>query len=220
MHELIQRLQYITHGTPAEQVQQTLEACQTGVRWIQLRLKNTEHALALETALHVKDICQTYDAVFIVNDHVQIALAADADGVHLGKEDASPLEARRLLGAGKIIGGTANTWQDIEKLLQAQVDYIGLGPYRFTSTKEKLSPVLGLEGYGKLMQRMQEQQRQVPVIAIGGLTEVDLPALLPTGVYGVAVSSAITQAEHKAQTVQSFQSLLSLHSHGTIDHSR
>ena len=216
----IQSLQYITHGSPEEQIQQAKGACEAGIRWIQLRLKNVSNITLLQAALEVKAICTEYNAVFIVNDHVHIALAADADGVHLGKEDSTPSDARILLGTDKIIGGTSNTLEDIEELAKANVDYIGLGPYRFTSTKEKLSPVLGTAGYVNILLSLKQKKIAVPIIAIGGIQTKDVEDLMQTGVYGVAVSSAITHSMNKQDTIQSFYSSLKTKDHGTFNHSR
>jgi len=216
----IQPLQYITHGSPEEQIQQAKDACEAGIRWIQLRLKNVSDIILLQTALEIKAICVAYNAVFIVNDHVHIALAVDADGVHLGKEDSTPHDARILLGPDKIIGGTSNTITDIEELAKAQVDYIGLGPYRFTATKEKLSPVLGTDGYVNILLTMKQQTISIPVIAIGGIQNEDVEELMQTGIYGVAVSSAITHSMNKSDTIQSFYSALKTKDHGTFNHSR
>jgi thiamine-phosphate pyrophosphorylase len=216
----IQPLQYITHGSPEEQVQQAKDACDAGVRWIQLRLKNVDDITLYLTALKIKAICTEYNAVFIINDHVHIALAVDADGVHLGKEDSTPADARILLGQEKIIGGTSNTLEDIEQLAIAHVDYIGLGPYRFTKTKEKLSPVLGTEGYVNILLAMKQKNISIPVIAIGGIQSEDVEELMQTGLFGVAVSSAITLSLNKQDTVQSFYSSLKTKDHGTINHSR
>lgn len=216
----IQPLQYITHGSPAEQIQQAKEACEAGVRWIQLRLKNVDDIVLFQTALSIKDTCKEYNAVFIVNDHVHIALAADADGVHLGKEDSTPKDARILLGPDKIIGGTSNTLEDIEQLATYPVDYIGLGPYRFTSTKEKLSPVLGTEGYVNILLAMKQKNIHIPVIAIGGIQSENVEELMQTGVYGIAVSSSITHSMNKQDTVQSFYTSLKTKDNGTFNHSR
>ncbi|MDF2457177.1 MAG: thiamine-phosphate pyrophosphorylase [Cytophagaceae bacterium] len=216
----IQPLQYITHGAPEEQIQQAKAACEAGARWIQLRLKNVSDITLLQTALEIKAICVEYNAVFIVNDHVHIAIAADADGVHLGKEDSTPTDARILLGPDKIIGGTSNTLEDIEQLAAASVDYIGLGPYRFTTTKEKLSPVLGTEGYVNILLAMKQKNITIPVIAIGGIQNEDVEELMQTGIYGVAVSSAITHSMNKPDTIQSFHSALKTKDHGTFNHSR
>jgi thiamine-phosphate pyrophosphorylase len=216
----IQPLQYITHGAPEEQVQQAKEACEAGVRWLQMRLKNESDTTLLSTALAIKDICTTYHTVFIVNDHLHIALAVEADGVHLGKEDASPVDARILLGPEKIIGGTANNLDDIEQLALGGADYIGLGPYRFTTTKQKLSPVLGTEGYVNILLAMKQKNIHLPVIGIGGVQQEDVEELLQTGLYGVAVSSAITHSMNKKDTVQLFYASLKTKDNGTLNHSR
>jgi thiamine-phosphate pyrophosphorylase len=208
MSKHIHTLQYITQGSASEQIKQVKEACEAGIHWIQLRLKNASDLSLLKTALEVKAICMEYNAVFIVNDHVHIALAVDADGVHLGKEDTDPADARILLGPSKIIGGTANTFKDIEQLAKAGVDYIGLGPYRFTTTKEKLSPVLGTEGYVDILLSMKKKNITIPVIAIGGIQSEDVAELMQTGLYGIAVSSAITHSLNKQDMVQSFYASL------------
>ena len=104
--------------------------------------------------------------------------------------------------AGFIIGGTANTFDDIRRLAEQGADYIGCGPYRFTTTKQKLSPVLGLEGYGRLLQQMREAQIHVPLVAIGGITEADIPALLQTGVQGIALSGSILRDDNPAEAMR------------------
>ncbi|MDB5271665.1 MAG: thiamine-phosphate pyrophosphorylase [Chitinophagaceae bacterium] len=220
MSKHIHTLQYITHGSPAEQIKQTREACEAGVHWIQLRLKNENDIVLLHTALEAKYICQQYHALLIINDHVHIALAVNADGVHLGKEDSSPADAKILLGPSKIVGGTANTLEDIEQLAQANVDYIGLGPYRFTKTKDKLSPVLGVEGYVNILLSMKQKNIAIPVIAIGGIQSEDVEDLMQAGLHGVAVSSAITHSMNKQDAVQSFYSSLKTKEDGTLNHSR
>jgi thiamine-phosphate pyrophosphorylase len=216
----IQPLQYITQGSPEEQIQQTRDACEAGIRWIQLRLKGVDDMTMLSTAMEIKNICSHYHTTFIVNDHVHIALAVNADGVHLGKEDTSPDEARILLGPDKIIGGTANTLDDVIHLSTTAVDYIGLGPYRFTTTKEKLSPVLGTEGYVNILLTMKQKEINLPVIGIGGIQSEDVEELIQTGLFGVAVSSAITHSLNKPDTIQSFYDSLKAKDNGTINHSR
>lgn len=200
----IDTLHYITSGTPAQQILQAQEACTAGARWIQLRIKNETEATIFNTAKTVKSICDQHKATFILNDHVHIAKEVDADGIHLGKEDASPIEARKLLGDQKIIGGTSNTIEDIEYLVSCGVDYIGLGPFRFTTTKEKLSPILGIEGYKKILTTCRDRNISTPILAIGGILEEDISTILATGVHGIAVSSVISSSNHKKETIASF----------------
>jgi thiamine-phosphate pyrophosphorylase len=193
------RLQFITtNAADAE------KACKGGLRWVQLRVKNKPadewQAIALET----KKVCTQYGATFIVNDNVQIAQSVGADGVHLGKEDMQPNEARKILGNNFIVGGTANTLDDVRRLNEMKVDYIGLGPYRFTNTKANLSPLLGLNGYTEIMQQCGAENLGIPVIAIGGIQLSDIEVLMQTGVQGLAVSSAIASAENIEAAARSF----------------
>ena len=202
---IIHRFHYLTQDLPDISHQELAEiACKNGIRWIQLRVKNKSHEEWLQIAKEVKSVCDKYQAILIINDNVVIAKEVDAHGVHLGKKDMSVAEARKILGKDKIIGGTANTIVDIEHLQSAGVDYIGLGPYKFTSTKEKLNPILGLEGYSII----QQFNSTVPIIAIGGIKLEDVKSLMNTGIHGIAVSSVINLAEDKAKVISSFLELV------------
>ncbi len=202
-------LQYITAPKAGTTLCEQIEAaCRGGMRWIQLRMKNATTAEIIQEGRLAKEICRRYNALFIVNDNVQAARQLDADGVHLGKEDMNPLEARQMLGPGKIIGATCNTWEDIVLRQSQQVDYIGLGPFTFTTTKEKLSPVLGLDGYRNLLKRMREHRISIPVFAIGGITETDIPELMQTGIQGIALSGLIKNSESISDKTQEILQLL------------
>ncbi|MDO7742297.1 MAG: thiamine phosphate synthase, partial [Pedobacter sp.] len=143
-----------------------------------------------------------YEAKLIVNDYPRIALQADAWGVHLGLDDMPVPEARALLGPDKCIGGTANTFADIQRRAAEGADYIGLGPFRFTTTKKNLSPIVGLQGYTELMKQMREAGITIPVIAIGGINPADIPAILQTGIYGIAISGVLTHDPEQHQQIQ------------------
>jgi thiamine-phosphate pyrophosphorylase len=173
-------------------------ACQGGARWVQLRVKNLPAAEWQERALATQAVCRQHGATFIVNDNPALALAIGADGVHLGKQDMPPAAARQLLGPAFIIGGTANTFADIKGLVAAGVEYVGLGPFRFTTTKEKLSPILGLAGYAEILGQYRTAGFTTPVVGIGGVELADVAALLSTGLHGVAVSGAISRAAEPA----------------------
>ena len=124
-------------------------------------------------------------------------------------------EAKKIIG-DKIIGGTANTLSDVLKRVDEGCSYIGLGPFRFTTTKEKLSPVLGLEGYEKIMNELELRQIQMLVYAIGGIVLEDIRAIMETGVYGVAVSGIITNHSDKKLLVKQSNKFL----YETINDSR
>lgn len=199
----IAKIQFITHESDELTYENQLKiAIENNLPWVQLRAKNLSKSEVLGIAFNLVKICKARDIKLIINDYADIARKVDADGVHLGKEDMSPLEARKLLGEEKIIGGTANTFEDILKLYNQGVDYIGLGPLRFTSTKIKLSPVIGFSGYKTILEKCKHQQIKIPIIAIGGITMEDIPHLSKTGVHGIATSSMILNAEDKETIIE------------------
>lgn len=183
---------FITHQTKRycylDSVQIALEG---GCRQIQLRMKEASVEEVVKVGIQVKALCAQYGSKWYVDDHVEICQLLEADGVHLGKNDMTPAQARHLLGRRFTIGGTANTFDDICLLNAQGVDYIGLGPYRFTSTKTNLSPVLGLHGYQTIIQQCVQHGINLPVVAIGGITLGDVHGLIETGVSSIALSSAV-----------------------------
>lgn len=181
----------VERRTPLEQIG---AACRAGVRLLQLRMKEASDEEFYRTALAAKEICGKYDCCLILNDRVEIAAAVGADGVHVGKEDVSVREARRIMGKDRIVGGTANTIEDIREHYRGGADYVGVGPYRFTTTKKKLSPILGLEGYHRIRTQMSEEGIPIPLFAIGGIELEDMGPLLDAGVYGVAFSGLLVQS--------------------------
>jgi len=199
--------QYISQGeNPQMQFDNTVKAIEAGCKWVQLRIKNESQEVISEIAKKLQPICAQHQALLFINDNVRVALEVQADGVHLGKEDMKPSEARKILGKTAIIGGTANTFEDIEYLNEQGVDYMGLGPFRFTSTKKKLSPILGLDGYSAIIQKMKEHQIEIPVFAIGGILLDDIQALSETGIHGIAVSGLVTKTKDKKTLIQDINS--------------
>ncbi|WP_233897405.1 thiamine phosphate synthase [Tenacibaculum piscium] len=188
---MISKLQYITQGkTAQDHLDHIQTACASGAEWVQLRLKGFDPKTILETAKKARELTAHYQTRLIINDYYKVAKEVNADGVHLGKKDDCPLKVRAYLGKFYAIGGTANTLEECKFLLDKKVDYIGLGPFRFTETKKNLSPVLGTSGYKKLLE---ELQTETPIIAIGGITLDDVAEIVQTGIYGVAASGAITK---------------------------
>lgn len=205
-------LQFITHPSDkysiAEEVQMAIEG---GCRWIQLRMKKASDEEVRETALQLIDMCREHDAFLIIDDRVNVVNDLKVSGVHLGKEDMDPLEARELLGPNAVVGATANSAADIIKYKGKDIDYIGLGPFRFTTTKEKLSPVLGIDGYTQIVKEVRDAGVEIPIVAIGGITLDDVDALMKTGVNGIAVSSDIINApDPMLRTSRYMEKLLSI----------
>jgi len=200
---MIDKLHYISqqpqNGSHLTAIRQALDS---GCKWIQLRVKNQPDDVILEYAIEANKICARYGAKLIINDHPEIALKAGAYGVHLGLQDMSITEARDIVGEKMIIGGTANTFKHIKQRITDGADYIGLGPFRFTTTKQNLSPILGLNGYETIMEQIRSANLEIPIIAIGGILPEDIAAIMQTGVYGVAVSGSITNATNPAQIVK------------------
>ena len=170
-----------------------------GCRWIQLRIKDATPEEIRPVAIEAQRLCREASATFIIDDHVDLVKELGADGVHLGLNDMPIAEARKLLGPDFIIGGTANTFDDVKAHYEAGANYIGCGPFRFTTTKKKLSPVLGLEGYNNIVIQMKAQGIDLPIVAIGGITADDIPALMQTGVTGIALSGTVLSATNPVE---------------------
>lgn len=190
----MEKLQYISQGKTMQELELNIrKALDNGIKWVQIRWKNAPENELISLCETSKQLRSEYQSVCIINDNVQLAKKIDADGVHLGLSDGSINEARLILGKNKIIGGTANTISDVLQRIEESCDYIGLGPLRFTSTKEKLSPVLGFEGYQGIISHLKEKTVEIPkIFAIGGVTLEDIQSLQEAGIYGVAVSGQIT----------------------------
>ena len=190
-------IQFITHQNDcigyAEGAKMALEG---GCKWIQLRMKDATDDEVRSVAAEIQPLCKQNEAIFLLDDRVELARELHADGVHLGKNDMPVDEARRVLGEEFSIGGTANTFEDIERLASQGADYIGCGPFRFTTTKKNLAPVLGLEGYRDIIENMRRAGIDIPVVAIGGITASDIDDILATGVKGIAVSGSVLTAEN------------------------
>ncbi len=198
-------IQFITHSnTRYGYVEGARLALEGGCRWIQLRMKDAQEVDFLLAAKQIGAMCKEYGATFILDDHVEWVGITGADGVHLGKNDMPVDEARNQLGTNRIIGGTANTFEDVERLWRQGANYIGCGPYRFTTTKKNLSPVLGLDGYRHIISQMKAHDINLPVVAIGGILQPDIKDVMATGVSGIAVSGAILNAENPVEEMKRF----------------
>lgn len=189
-------LQFITHPTDKlpilDQIRQAVEG---GCKWVQLRMKNAPREEIIAVAKEAKEICKEHECILVIDDYVDIAKELELDGVHLGKNDMPLTEAREFLGEEFIIGATANTFEDIEAIRHLDIDYIGLGPFRFTTTKEKLSPILGIDGYRDIIARKKAVDINLPVVAIGGITYDDIEEVMEAGVDGIAVSGSLINAD-------------------------
>ena len=226
-------LQFITHYTEKySYIDSAKIALEGGCRWIQLRMKDVSETTLEHHALIIQEMCRNYGATFIIDDNVFLAKKIKADGVHLGKNDMPITEARRILGDDFIIGGTVNTFEDILKIIdnvqvgistnsvteelkvqssmvqQPMVNYFGCGPFRFTQTKQKLSPILGIEGYKEIVKKKNEHNIDIPIVAIGGIVNADIPHILETDIEGIALSSSILRAENPIEEMKNIVSTI------------
>ncbi|OQP38810.1 thiamine-phosphate diphosphorylase [Niastella yeongjuensis] len=205
---MLERVYFISQQTTTKTHLAAIEdALTAGCKLIQLRVKNQPEAVVLELAKAAKALCDRYNAKLIINDFPKVARAVNAWGVHVGLQDMAVSDVRAIVGSNMIVGGTANTFEHIQQRVLEGVDYIGLGPFRFTTTKEKLSPVLGLEGYQHIMNQMRAAAIYTPIVAIGGILPDDVPGLRDAGIYGVALSGAITNVQDKQQVVKQISDL-------------
>ena len=202
MENKIARFHYLTQDVISgkDHVQLAMIACKAGARWVQLRSKLLPYPELIKTATAIKKITDSIGAVLIINDHVGIAKEVMAHGVHLGKEDVKPVEARKSLGADCIIGLTINSEEDAMKNKNAPVNYFGMGPYRYTTTKKNLSSVLRKSEIQNILEILSPK----PVIAIGGIQLEDIKDIMNAGIYGFAVSSAINLSENLGESVKRF----------------
>ncbi len=217
MEDKRMKVQFISHQSERYSYLDSISmALRGGCRWIQLRMKDCTTDEMRPIALEAKKMCEKYAATFIIDDNVGLAAEIHADGVHLGKNDMPVAEARKILGKGYIIGGTANTFEDVEALWRAGVDYVGCGPYRYTTTKKNLSPILGLEGYRSIVSKMKglplrrNDGTRLPLIAIGGIEKEDIAPILETGVYGIALSGAVLRAADPMREMRDIMKAASL----------
>ncbi|MBQ1606736.1 MAG: thiamine phosphate synthase, partial [Bacteroidales bacterium] len=178
------------------------EALRGGIRFVQLRMKDASDDDVLAIAKILRPECDKYAALLTVDDRINLLETGLFDGVHLGKNDMPIAEAKKLTGNNFLLGATCNTADDVFAAIADGADYIGMGPFRFTTTKKNLSAILGLEGYCNIMQKLQSRGLKMPIYAIGGITVADLENLKQTGIYGVAISSVILESQDPNDTIK------------------
>lgn len=204
------RLMFITQRTEKyTELDQVKMVIKGGCDWIQLRMKDNLNLEVAEAVARFILLKGGMDCTSCLNDNLEIALKAGFFAVHLGKNDMPLDEAwRMIIKKGKAdfyhVGATANTFEDILEADAHGATYVGLGPYRFTETKKNLSPVLGLEGYRKIMKQCEDAGVTIPIFAIGGIQLEDVDALMDTGIAGIAVSGAIVNAPNPEQETRRF----------------
>jgi len=196
MKKFIEKLQFITHDIHQHShIEQAQIACSAGAKWIQYRCltKNDDELLVDINA--IAEICDDWGATLIVTDHVHLNGKADIQGFHIEDFDADFVKLREQLGEAVTIGGSATTLQGLIRLAAEGADYAGFGPFYTTTTKPNNAPLLGVEGYQNAMTELKTLGIDFPVLAVGGVAINDIDPLMNTGIFGIAVSAAINQAE-------------------------
>ena len=205
-------LQFITNEksavSPLDQIRDVIEG---GCRWIQIRLKDASDEEIKKLFFDIRDKAKETLTTIIINDRVELAKTLGPEGVagvHVGSEDMPAAEARALLGPEAIIGVTAHSYSEVESFKGLDIDYIGVGPFAQTPTKDNLAPILGLEGMAEIMIRAKEDKLGIPIVGVGGIKLEDVKSLLEIGVNGIAVSGAIANSSSIKDTTKSFLSEL------------
>lgn len=202
---MIAKLQLITIGNcPIEHLTRAKMALNFGASWIQLRLKGNDDGSWRDVAGAVSDCCKEHGATLIVNDHVWLAREVGAHGVHLGQSDSSVAQARKILGKGALIGVSTNSAMEIRAAAHDGADYVGLGPFRPTKTKENIRKILGTKGIAEICSDLQSDHIEIPIIVIGGILASDVPLIRELGAHGVAVASAVFGALDAGKAVKEF----------------
>lgn len=194
-----------TATEPDQALEQITLASKSGAPWVQLRLKKTPKPQILETASAALQ-ARGPNTLLCLNDHPDLALAAKIPSLHLGKNDLHPMIARNMLGSKCIIGCTVNSVEDANRLAKYLdvIDYFGVGPWRYTSTKENLAPILSPEDYAQIVQILSPK----PCYAIGSITPEDLEQVQKLGLYGVALASDVFAHQSPQSRISVWKQLL------------
>jgi len=174
-----------------------------GADTIQFRQKSGSTKELIETAIHMRRLCAEKGATFIVNDRIDVAIASEADGVHLGQDDFPIPLARKLLGKNRIIGGSAATLEEMENCIREGADYVGFGPVYPTGSKDDAGPVSGIDILKQIV-----ESTPVPVIAIGGIDQNNAFHVMGAGAHGIAVISAVCCREDPKEAARKLHDAL------------
>ena len=205
MKKFIEKLHFITHDIPQHShIGQAQIACSAGAKWIQYRCLTKADEQLLEDIHAIADICDDWGATLIVTDHIHLNGKADIQGFHIEDMDADFTKIREQLGEAVTIGGSANTIENLIRIAQEGADYAGFGPFFTTITKPNDYPLLGIEGYQQAISALKKQEIDFPILAVGGVTRNDIDPLMATGIFGIAVSAAVNQAENMYEAYLDF----------------
>lgn len=205
MKKYIEKLHFITHDIlQHSHIAQAQIACEAGAKWIQYRCLSKADDELLSDINTIAAICDDWGATLIVTNHIHLKGKADIQGFHIEDMDADFIALRKQLGEEYTLGGSSNTIENLIRLANEGADYAGFGPFKVTTTKPNNAPLLGVKGYADAMDALKKANIAAPILAVGGVTLTDIPQLLKTGIYGIAASSAINQAEDMYEAYSDF----------------
>ncbi|WP_276360063.1 thiamine phosphate synthase [Daejeonella sp. H1SJ63] len=206
MKKYISRFHYLTQDLPhRSHIEQTEIACKAGANWVQYRCFSKPDEEMIQELHQVASICDDWGATLILTDHYHLLDKVDAQGVHIEDMQADFVQIRKIISDEKTLGASANTIANIERISKSGVvDYAGCGPFAHTDTKPNDLPLLETEGYREISTKMKALNIGLPILAIGGVKSEDTEALMQSGIYGIAVSSAINLAENPAEAIKDF----------------
>lgn len=206
MKDACYKLILVTHRQeiPVPDYLQFIKICaQAGVSAVQLRAKQESYDALLSFGKKLKKVLEPFHIPLIINDHLDLAIALDAEGLHLGQSDGSPQAARQGLGSVKTIGLSIETEEQLLKARNQPVDYLGIGAIFPTANKQDVARVWGLKALAKIA-----SQSPHPLVAIGGIDENNAADVMSTGVQGLAVIGAIHQSLNPALTIKNLLGII------------
>ena len=200
---IIPKLHYIAQGNTTKELLENIQkACTSGIELVLLRMENASEKKVLKVAKEAIKITSHYQTRLVIGSYYKVAKEIKADGVYLEKTDTSPIVVRKNLYTWQSIGAVAHTLSDCEKLLDQEIDYISLGPFRKETTANHSPTALGVSGYTAITDVL---KTPIPILGFGEITIEDVSSILKTGVSGIAVSKAITQ---NFNSIKTFNQLL------------
>jgi thiamine-phosphate pyrophosphorylase len=206
MKKYISKFHYLTQDLPHRtHIEQAEIACKAGANWIQYRCFSKSDENLIQEIHQIASICDDWGATLILTDHYHLLNQVDAQGVHIEDMNADFSAIRKIISDEKTLGASANTIEDIQRIYASgAVDYAGCGPFSITITKPNDYPLLGIDGYREIADKMTELGINLPLIAVGGIAFEDIQALLNTGIYGMAVSAAINSSDSPGIMIREF----------------
>jgi thiamine-phosphate pyrophosphorylase len=209
LKKFVSKLHYLTQDLEEKShLEQVITACEAGANWIQYRCLSKSDEEMLEELHQIASICDDWGTTLIITNHAHLVSLADIQGVHIEDMDVDLTLIRAQIGEDKTLGGSANTYTQIVTHIKNGADYIGCGPFGHTDTKPNNDTHWGVNGYQEISKKLQENNLEIPLIAVGGIQLQNIDSLLTTGIHGIAVSAAINKSDDPATAYKEMHKLI------------